>query len=57
MAPGHIHYHAAQEKPPDGEQDDAPARLPRPPPEFEDPEEKVDISFSDFSLPHEGHVA
>ncbi len=56
MAPGHMH-HAAQEKPPDEEQDDAPARLPSPPPEFEVPEEKVDIIFSAFSFPHEGHVA
>jgi len=52
MAPGHIHYHAAQEKPLDGEQDDAPAILPD---ELEEPDENVDISFSDFTLPHEGH--
>jgi hypothetical protein len=54
MAPGHIHHHEAQEKPLDGEQDDAPARLPNPP-EFEDPEENVDSNFSDFFLPQEGH--
>lgn len=56
MAPGHIHHHEAQEKPPDGEQDDAPARLPSPRPEFEEREEKVDSSFSDFFLPHDGQV-
>jgi len=48
-------HQAAQEKPPDGEQEEAPARLLRPPPLLEEPEEKVDRSFSDFSLPHEGH--
>ena len=46
----------AHENPPVGEQDDDAARLPKPFPEPEEPDENVDNSFSVFFPPHEGQV-
>jgi hypothetical protein len=46
----------AQENPPVGEQDDDAARLLKPWPELEEPDENVDNSFSFFFPPHEGQI-